>query len=91
MTAPKAPESLTPIWETRLPFEMERGDGALIAKAMRAYRPETSEEEGIVTFFIEQFEKLDKPAIDEPSVPAYWTWNGTRYYNDHPEADDKRT
>jgi hypothetical protein len=48
-----------PIWETRLPFEIEPGDGTLIAKAMRAYRPETSEEEGIIDFFIEQFSKLD--------------------------------
>ena len=49
-----------PIWETKLPFEIEPGDGALIAKAMRAYRPDSSEEEGIVQFFIEQFEKLDR-------------------------------
>lgn len=50
-----------PIWETKLPFEIAPGDGAIIAKAMRAYRPETSEAEGIVQFFIEQFEKLDQP------------------------------
>ena len=50
-----------PIWETKLPFEIASGDGSIIAKAMRAYRPETSEEEGIVQFFIEQFEKLDQP------------------------------
>lgn len=49
-----------PIWETLLPFEIEPGDGALIAKALRAYRPETSEEEGVVNFFIEQFAKLDE-------------------------------
>jgi hypothetical protein len=49
----------TPAWETKLPFEVAPGDGALIAKAMRAYRPDTSEEEGVVQFFIEQFEKLD--------------------------------
>lgn len=52
-----------PIWETKLPFGIERGDGALIAKAMRAYRPDTSEEEGIVNFFIDEFEKLDAPSI----------------------------
>lgn len=52
----------TPIWETKLPFEMEHGDGALIAKAMRAYRPENAEEEAIVNFFIEQFDKLDQSA-----------------------------
>lgn len=55
-----AMSSLDPIWETKLPFEIEPGDGALIAKAMRAYRPDSSEEDGIVQFFIEQFEKLDK-------------------------------
>ncbi len=48
-----------PIWQTRLPFEIAAGDGTLIAKALRAYRPETSEEEGIINFFIEQFAKLD--------------------------------
>lgn len=42
-----------PILQTRLPFEIAAGDGALIARAMRAYRPETSEEEGIVNFFID--------------------------------------
>jgi hypothetical protein len=56
-----ASECEAPIWQTKLPFEIERGDGMLIAKAMRAYRPETSEEEGVVLFFIEQFEKLDQP------------------------------
>lgn len=45
--------------QTTLPFEIAKGDGDLIAKALRAYRPETSEEEAIVHFFIEQFEKLD--------------------------------
>lgn len=49
-----------PFWQTKLPFEIQSGDGALIAKAMRAYRPETSEEESVVSFFIEQFEKLDQ-------------------------------
>lgn len=53
-------EERAPIWETKLPFEIQPVDGTLIAKAMRAYRPETSEEEGIVQFFIEQFEKLDQ-------------------------------
>ena len=38
----------------------EAGDGALIAKALRAYRPETTEEESVVNFFIDEFEKLDK-------------------------------
>lgn len=50
------------VWETVLPFEIAPGDGALIAKALRAYRPDTSEEEGVIQFFIEQFEKLDKPS-----------------------------
>lgn len=50
-----------PVWQTNLPFEIAAGDGALLAKALRAYRPETSEEEGIVQFFIEQFAKLDQP------------------------------
>lgn len=50
-----------PIWQTTLPFEIAPGDGALLAKALRSYRPETTEEEGIVQFFIEQFEKLDQP------------------------------
>jgi hypothetical protein len=44
---------------TELPFDIEPGDGALIAKALREYRPETTEEEGALWFFIEQFEKLD--------------------------------
>ena len=51
-----------PIWETKLPFEIAPGDGALLAKALRAYRPDTSEEENVIQFFIEQFAKLDKPA-----------------------------
>ena len=45
--------------ETILPFQMEAGDGVLIAKALRAYRP-TAEEEGTVNFFIEQFAKIDE-------------------------------
>ncbi len=49
-----------PIWETKLPFEIAPGDGALIAKAMRAYRPDTSEEEAVVNFLIDQFAKLDE-------------------------------
>lgn len=49
-----------PIWATTLPFEIAKGDGALIAKALRAYRPDTSEEEGAVNFFIDQFAKLDE-------------------------------
>jgi len=52
-------DDVEPIWQTRLPFEIKPGDGPLIAKAMRAYRPDTSEEEGVVNFFIEQFDKLD--------------------------------
>jgi hypothetical protein len=52
-------EKPQPIWNTTLPFEISAGDGALIAKAMRAYRPETSDEEGVVNFFIDEFEKLD--------------------------------
>jgi hypothetical protein len=52
-------DDVEPIWQTRLPFEIQPGDGTLIAKAMRAYRPDTSEEEGVVNFFIEQFDKLD--------------------------------
>ncbi len=47
------------VWETTLPFAIEPGDGTLIAKALKSYRPDTSEEEGIVNFFIEQFAKLD--------------------------------
>ena len=49
-----------PIWETKLPFGIEPGDGTLIAKALRAYRPETSEEESLVDFFAHEFEKLDQ-------------------------------
>ena len=52
-----------PIWETKLPFGIEPGDGTLIAKALRAYRPETSEEESLVDFFAHEFEKLDKQKI----------------------------
>lgn len=48
-----------PVWQTKVPFGIEPGDGALIAKAMRAYRPETSEEEALVDFFVHEFEKLD--------------------------------
>ena len=40
---------------TVLPFEIAKGDGTLLGKALREYRPETSEDEGIITFFIEQF------------------------------------
>ena len=47
-------------WQTTLPFALEPGDGELIARALRAYRPETSEEEGVIDFFIEQFAKLDQ-------------------------------
>lgn len=57
--SPQEPAEHEPIWNTTLPFEIEPGDGALIAKAMRAYRPETAEEEGLVNFFIDEFEKLD--------------------------------
>ncbi len=53
------PEPYEPIWETKLPFGMEPGDGALIAKAMRAYRPDNAEEESVVNFFIDEFAKLD--------------------------------
>jgi len=60
---PPEPADDAPIWQTKLPFAIEPGDGALIAKAMRAYRPDTSEEEGIVNFFIDEFEKLDAPSI----------------------------
>jgi hypothetical protein len=55
---------------TELPFDMEPGDGALIAKALREYRPETSEEEGTINFYIDQFGKLDEPdqgAEEDPS------------------------
>jgi hypothetical protein len=43
---------------TELPFDMDPGDAALIAKALRSFRPETAEEEGVIWFYIEQFEKL---------------------------------
>jgi hypothetical protein len=43
---------------TELPFDMEPGDAALLAKALREYRPETSEEDAAIHFYIEQFEKL---------------------------------
>jgi hypothetical protein len=47
---------------------MEPGDAALLAKALKAYRPETSEEEGIVNFYIEQFstESDTKCQCDHP-------------------------
>lgn len=48
-----------PVWQTKVPFGIEPGDGTLIAKAMRAYRPETSEEETLIDFFVHEFEKLD--------------------------------
>ena len=67
------PEPHEPIWETKLPFEIAPGDGALIAKAMRAYRPDTSEEEGIVNFFIDQFERLDADKRERPSPCAHAT------------------
>ena len=56
---PPKPVEHEPLWQTKVPFGIETGDGTLIAKAMRAYRPETSEEEELVQFFIHEFEKLD--------------------------------
>jgi hypothetical protein len=44
-----------------LPFDIEPGDFAFLVKALSAYRPETSEEDALVHFFIEQFSKLDQP------------------------------
>ena len=37
---------------------IEKSDAELLVKALRDYRPETTEEEGIKFFYIDQFEKL---------------------------------
>ena len=61
---------------TELPFDMEPGDGALIAKALREYRPETSEEDAAIHFFIEAFAKLDQPDQGAEEDPQN-IWRGT--------------
>jgi hypothetical protein len=39
-------------------LNMEPGDAKLLAKALRDYRPETTEEEGVINFYVDLFEKL---------------------------------
>lgn len=50
---------------TALPFELEQTDPALLVKALKAYRPQTTEEEGNVNFLIDQFEKMTAPEPDD--------------------------
>lgn len=50
--------------ETILPFELKRGDGDFIARALKAYRPQSKDEGELLQFFIEQFAKFDPPYED---------------------------
>lgn len=51
------------------PVELERGDAALLAKALKAYRPDDTEEECTLLFMIEQLEKMAENEISNQEDP----------------------
>ncbi|MDE2471922.1 MAG: hypothetical protein KGL35_25145 [Bradyrhizobium sp.] len=60
MSAPrKEPNPVPADWGAWLPFDLESGDPDLIAKALRAFKYETAEEEANGMFLAEQFEKMN--------------------------------
>ena len=56
-------------------FEMEKGDAALLAKALKAYRPDTSEDELIIDFYLQQFAKMADNELSSQEDPAN-IWKG---------------
>ena len=65
-------------------LELEDGDAAILARVLKAYRSETTEEEGVVLFFLERFQNMAASEASNQEDPGnVWTGAETPFADNH--------
>lgn len=65
-------------------IELEDGDAAILARALKAYRSETTEEESVILFFRERFENMAANELTNQEEPSnVWKGAETPFADNH--------
>jgi hypothetical protein len=65
-------------------LEIDDGDAAILARALKSYRPDSVEEESVIQFFKERFEKMaENEATNQGEPGNVWKGAETPFAENH--------